>query len=839
VDPDAALRRDIRLLGDILGTVLVEQEGEDLLADEERIRQLSREGRASGLAGDREALAAAVRELDLERQAAVLRAFGLYFQLANIAEQHHRIRRRRQYEHEHRRPRESLAEAFAKLEEAGIDETALAAAARGLSLELVLTAHPTEASRRTVLAAHLRVAGLLASLDDPSLSTGGEARVRSALAEEITLLWQTDEVRSQRPRVVDEIRNGHWFFEQSLIDAAADLLADFRERLPGAPTPIRFGSWIGGDQDGNPAAGPGTMAEALDRARALVLVRYRAEVRELASSIGISSALVGASPELHSSIERDERELPEYAAELGERNLEEPYRRKLSFVWRRLGNALEEAGEPGYDTPTELAADLDLVDASLRANRGERVAEGRLAALRRRVELFGFHLAKLDVRLHADEVRDRAAGVGETLQAVAAVRQRHGAQALDTVILSATSEPGDLLALADLAENAGLDLSLVPLFETIEDLRAAPSVVGELLDEPRFGTRVAGRGGRLEVMVGYSDSGKDGGFLTAQWEIFRAQEELARLARERGVELTIFHGRGGSAGRGGGPTHAAILAQPPGHPPGRLKLTEQGETISFKYGLPGLAYRNLEAALAATLLSAFPAAVGGEPTSEARELADRLSGSAHAAYRRLVWQDDEFVPFFRAFTPIDELALLAIGSRPARRPEGEDYLGSLRAIPWVFSWTQNRTLLPAWYGSGTAFTELGDPGALRRLYRDWAFFRSLVDNLEMTLAKSSLDIAEGYLELVPPGQARDRLFATILEEHGRAVAGVLEIVEANELLERHPILQRSIRLRNPYVDPMNAIQVDLLRRFRAGDEAAEKPLLRSIAGISAALRNTG
>ncbi len=710
MDPDAALRRDIRLLGDLLGAVLVEQEGEDLLADEERIRQLSRAGRATGRAADREALAGAVRELDLERQAAVLRAFGLYFQLVNIAEQYHRIRRRRQYEREHRRPRESLAEAFAVLEEAGVDEAALAATAGRLSLELVLTAHPTEASRRTVLAAHLRVAGLLGRLDDPALSPGEEAGVRAGLAEEITLLWQTDEVRSRRPRVVDEIRNGHWFFEQSLIDAATALLADFRARLPGAPSPLRFGSWIGGDQDGNPAAGPATVAEALDRARALVLSRYRAEVRELATSIGISSALVEASPELLASVERDERELSAYVEELGDRNADEPYRRKLSFVWRRLGNTLEGSEEPGYRTAAELAADLELVDASLRANRGARVAEGRLGALRRRVELFGFQLAKLDVRCHADDVRGGSPAVRESLRAVAAARKRHGPQAVDTVILSATREPDDLLAVAELAEEEGLELSLVPLFETIDDLRAAPAVVGSLLDEARFGELVAARGGRLEVMVGYSDSGKDGGFLTAQWEIFRAQEELARLAAERGIELTIFHGRGGSAGRGGGPTHAAILAQPPGHPPGRLKLTEQGETISFKYGLPGLAYRNLEAALAATLLSAFPAVAGVEPSPDAREVATRLSERAHDAYRRLVWADGEFTPFFRSFTPIDELGLLAIGSRPARRPEGEDYLGSLRAIPWVFAWTQNRTLLPAWYGCGTAFAHLGEPG---------------------------------------------------------------------------------------------------------------------------------
>jgi phosphoenolpyruvate carboxylase len=835
---DAPLRRDVRLLGDTLGRVLVEQEGEELLAEEEQIRLFARDSRATGNQARRAELGEAVRRLDLERQAKVLRAFGLYFQLANIAEQHHRLRRRGQYEHEQRVPRESLAEVFARLEQAGVGTDELSEAARRLSLELVLTAHPTEAARRSVLAAHLRLSRLLAEMDDPSLTPGARRGIEAALAEEVTLLWQTDEVRSQRPRVVDEIRHGLWFFEQSLLEAAPLLLADFREHLPDAPAPLRFGSWIGGDQDGNPAAGPETVAEALERARALALSHYRDEVRELARAVGISSRIAGVSPELLASIALDEAELPAYAAELADRNLDEPYRRKLSFVWRRLGNALEEAAEPGYRSARELAADLELIDSSLRANRGGRVADGRLAALRHRVELFGFHLAKLDVRLHARDLEEPTARVRETFAAAAGAVGRHGPQALDTLVVSGTRSPAEMLAALELADDAGVELSLVPLFESIADLRSADATVEALLEEPRFGRLVEGRGRRLEVMVGYSDAGKDGGYLTAQWEIYRAQEALAALAARRGVELTVFHGRGGSAGRGGGPTYTAILAQPPGHPPGRLKLTEQGETISFKYGLPGLAYRNLDAALAATLLSAFPAVARTQPPPAASELLTGLSTRAHEAYRALVWEDEAFVSFFRGFTPIDELALLEIGSRPSRRPGGDDYLSSLRAIPWVFAWTQNRCLLPAWYGCGAAFAAT-DWAELRRLYRDWAFFRSLVDNIEMTLAKSSLEIAEGYLELVPQGRDRERLFGAVAAEHERTAAAVLEIVEEDELLDRHPVLQRSIRLRNPYVDPMNAIQVELLRRYREGDEAATRPLLRSIAGIAAALRNTG
>jgi phosphoenolpyruvate carboxylase len=840
---DAALRRDVRLLGEILGRILVEQEGPGLLDDEEHIRLLARDARASGEGARYDEVRTAVSALGPERQALVLRAFGVYFQLVNLAEQHHRLRRRRQYEHEQRVPRESLAEAIARLVQAGIDAAELERAAHGLSLELVLTAHPTEATRRTVLAAHLRLARLLGQLDDASLTPARRRRVEAALAEEVTLLWQTDEIRSRRPHVVDEIRHGLWFFEQSLLRVAELLLADYRRLLPGASPPFRFGTWIGGDLDGNPAAGPETIAEALEQARKLALETYADEVRELARAIGISSTIAEPSPELTASITEDESALPEYTAELEDRNLDEPYRRKLSFVWRRLRNGLE-GGGPGYASAGELAADLDVIDRSLRASRAERVAGGRLAALRRRVELFGFHIAKLDVRVHARELHSGSERMVATFAAVRRARERHGAGACDTLIVSGTSAPVDVLAALDLAEEQGLELSLVPLFETIDSLRSAAPTVEALLDDARYAGLVERRGARLEVMVGYSDSGKDGGYLTAQWEIYRAQRALADLAERRGIELTIFHGRGGSAGRGGGPTHAAILAQPAGHPPGRLKLTEQGETVSFKYGLPGLAYRNLEAALSATLVSAFPNVAGAEPPDGAAEVLTSLSDEAYSRYRSLVWEDEAFVSFFRQFTPIDELALLEIGSRPARRPAAEDYLASLRAIPWVFAWTQNRCLLPAWYGCGSAFAAV-DRRELRRLYEEWPFFRSLVENLEMTLAKSSLEIATGYLELVEPGPDRERLIGEIRDEHARTVSAVLEIVDAHELLDRHSVVQRSVRLRNPYVDPMNAVQIELLRRYRAPTaseserEEVRRPLLRSVAGIAAALRNTG
>ncbi len=816
-DPDAALRRDVRLLGDLLGTVLVEQGGPELLEAEERVRRLAGAAREGA---SREPLRDEVRALDLEQRADVLRAFSVFFQLVNLAEQVHRVRRRRQMEHEARVPRESLDEAFEIIERAGIPAEEIVRRGSRVALELVLTAHPTEATRRTVLLAHVRLADLLEALDSPTLTPAQQELIESSLAEEITALWTTDEVRPERPRVTDEIRHGLWFFEQTLMDEAESLLRSYRARLNG-PTPLRFGSWIGSDLDGNPNVDAGTIEQAAARARSLALERYAQEVRALAVGLGVSTTLVAVDDELRESIARDERELGDYAGRIGAQNDSEPYRRKLSFVWWRLAN-------DGYDSAAAFAADLELIDRSLRAAGCARLADGRLAALRRRLEIFGFQLAGLDVRVHARELdQPRAA---EALAAIGRVRAARGAEAIGRVVVSGTEAPADIEAVAALLQEP---LRIVPLFETIDSLRAAPAIVASLLDSGALDPELG-----VEVMVGYSDSGKDGGYLTANWEIYQAQERLAAVARERGIELTIFHGRGGSAGRGGGPTHAAILAQPAGHPPGQLRLTEQGETISFNYGLRGLARRNLEGALAATLLSAFPEAVGSLPPAGAHELLEQLAEKAHRAYRSLVWEDPGFEDFFRAFTPIPELPLLQIGSRPARRGGAWD-LASLRAIPWVFAWTQNRSLLPAWYGCGTAFTT-ADAGELRDLYRGWPFFRSLVENLEMTLAKSSLAVAGDYLELVDD----DRLWSSIAEEHERTTAAVLAIVGAERLLDRHPVLQRSIRLRNPYVDPLNAIQVELLLQYRGAADDAERervlpPLRRSIAGIAAALRNTG
>jgi len=808
---DAPLRANVRLLGEILGRVLTEQEGEDLLRLEERIRLLARLGRR-GDAGASRALAETIAGLDLRTQGAVLRAFSMYFHLANLAEQHHRIRRRHELEREGATLRESLDEALELLKGEGVDGPALREAAARVAVELVLTAHPTEALPRTILEKHRAIAELVAGLDDPRLSAREREHLERRLAEEVTLLWQTDEVRSQRPRVVDEIRQGLWFLEQSLWDAAPDLVEAWRARL-GPSSPLRFGSWIGGDLDGNPNAGPETVREAVERSAATVRELLRRDVRALAASWGISTTLVGAEPAV------GEVDLPR------ERNPHEPYRRRLTAIWETLA-------VDGYRSSRELADELDVVERSLRAHRGGRVADGGLAALRRRLDVFGLHGTALELRLHSATLRDDPERTAAVLREAAALQRVRGTGCIDRLVVSMTHDADDVLRAEELAAEAGLDVAVVPLLETIADLRGSSALVRELLDRRPRPT--------LEVMVGYSDSGKDGGVVTAQWEIYRAQEALAWLAGERGVELTIFHGRGGSAGRGGGPTYAAIVAQPPHAVDGRLKLTEQGETIAFKYGLPGLARRNLEAALAATLLTAFPNRVLPEAPPGARDSIEAVSDASYASFRSTVWEDPGFPAFFASFTPLDELTLLEIGSRPARRPEadGEPGLGALRAIPWVFSWTQTRCIVPAWLGAGTGL-EARPLDELRGLFAAWPFFRALVESLEMSLAKTSMEIAERYLELVPDAQLAGRVFGRLREEHDRTREAVLGIVGTRELLDRHPVLQQSVRLRNPYVDPMNAIQVELLKRYRAGDEEVLRPLLRSIAGIAAALRNTG
>jgi phosphoenolpyruvate carboxylase len=692
-----------------------------------------------------------------------------------------------------------------------------------------------------VLQAQYQIAGLLRRLDEQG---DGRRAIEPTLLEHVTILWQTDEVRSIRPAVADEVRQALWVFERSLIDAAGGLADDWAGRYGGARFPLRFGSWIGGDQDGHPEVGPDDFRDALERARQLLLRRYRDELRELARSLGMSDTLGGATPELIASIHRDEQILPWVAAEVGERNATEPYRRKLTAMHRRIDNELTGRDEPGYGSPQEFHDDLEVLDRSLRANRAARIANGRLSSLRRLFDVFGLHLARIDVRVHTERLHAPDERLPATLEAIAAARRRFGPESCGRLVVSGVESADDVRAALAVAQYAGVPVEVVPIFESIGALQAAPAIVAELMEDSTYRRSV---GGEAAVMVGYSDSGKDGGFLTAQWEIQQAQIGLAEVARAAGVGVRIFHGRGGSVGRGGGPTFEAILAQPPGQPPGHVEITEQGETITFKYMPPGLARRNLESALSATLLAA---AGGPRPPGSHTGLMDAMSARAHHAYRALVWEEPAFPAFMRRFTPLDELVLVNIGSRPARRPQTEEAgLEGLRAIPWVFAWTQTRALIPAWFGVGAALS-LAAEGSdeleqLRAAYREWPFVRTLIDNVEMSLAKSAMEISRLYLDLCADMPDAERLYGIIEREHDAARDGVLRVVQSDALLDRHPVLRRSIELRNPYVDPINAIQVELLRTWRspqatdAEREAVRRPLARSIAGVAAALRNTG
>ncbi len=586
----------------------------------DRVRELARSGRAAGGDTERE-LHDAVAALDPHARDIALRAFTLHFQLMNLAEQHHRLRRR----HRSRRARETLAESCAILRDRGLDDAGLHELAAQISVLLVLTAHPTEAARRTVLAAQVRLADQLRVLDDPWLGDADRDRAHSQIAGDIALLWQTDEVRSTRPSVEDEIRHTLWFFETSLLDAAADVAEAWTREFPGVPLPLQFGSWVGGDRDGNPYVGDEHLEIALTRARGLALRVYREHARGLTRALGMSAVLAPASAELVQSIERDERELPWVAAEVGERNASEPYRRKLTAMHRRLDNEIVGRAEPGYADAAALRADIELVDSSLRAGGGERIADTKLARFRQQAQTFGLHLARLDVRVHARDLDAEA--MPATIEAIAAARRRHGAESIQRLIISGVESDTDVAAARAVAKPA--DLAVVPLFESIGALRAAPGILERTLAaDPGWAESSRRLLGAVTVMVGYSDSGKDGGILTAQWEIARAQERLTELGRSLGVPIRFFHGRGGSVGRGGGPTHAAILAQPAAFPPGHIELTEQGETISFTYGLEALAARNLESVVAATLRAGHPEPGGIAPTAAQRELLESLSATA-------------------------------------------------------------------------------------------------------------------------------------------------------------------------------------------------------------------
>lgn len=913
---DEPLKRDINLLGNILGQVLVEQEGTDLFEMEEDIRLLCKRLRFDYDPDLDERLRQRIEETDAGRLGRIVRAFSVYFQLVNIAERYHRVRRRRQYEASPDNPpqRASLASALSRLAEDGVDAPRLQKAINNLNVGLVLTAHPTEALRRSVRRKHERIGEMLERIESGLVTWKERRRLEEKLAEEITVLWQTEELRSRRPGVPQEIQRTLLFFEHPLIDATLDVYREFEEelekRFPEAAVEVgrvlEFGSWVGGDQDGNPLVKPETLTTALALHREVILRRHISSVLALAEHMSQSSKLVEVSGELAESVETGQVTVSQPAdveRHRGE-DTNEIYYRKLTIIAERLKLTLESPDSPAaYTGVSEFLEDLRMIQRSLMGHGGERIAEGGLRDLIRQAGVFGFHLAKLDVRQESSRVMEAAdalvdaggealADMGEenraailrdlvgdpdlnlqdpmnapdevlevleTFKRIRQSRDEFSEPPVETFILSMARQASDVLAVQLLARRVGLlevdgdgrctasYLRVTPLFETIEDLERAPEVLRRLLDDSFYRSSLARNGDLQEIMLGYSDSGKDAGYVTSSWTLYKTQSLLAEVAREYGVKLRLFHGRGGSAGRGGGPSYDAIMAQPPGTLDGSIRITEQGEVISFKYSMQGLARRNLDTVLAAVLEASVSKAHADLPEGWTQALGD-ISAAARETYRALVYEDEDFLSFFSEASPIEEISLLNMGSRPARRV-GRPDVTSLRAIPWVFAWTQNRFLLPSWYGAGTALgNQVRSPEGLamvREMYWRWPFFRTLMGFMQMTLAKSDLRIAHTYTDLVEDERVRDRLWTRIAEEHAACVEAVLLITENESLLDDSPVLQRSIRLRNPYVDPLSYIQVNLLRRLRSLPEdsperaAVLETLLLTVSGISSGMLNTG
>src|ERR687894_826531 len=871
---DAPLRRDINLLGRVLGRVLIEQEGQDLFETEEEIRTLCKRLRFDY---DPELDARLRRRIDamsVGELRRIVRAFSVYFQLVNIAERYHRVRRRRQYDTSRSDPpqRASLASALARLKREGIGSRSLQRVLDDMSVGLVLTAHPTEALRRSVRIKHVRIGELLEALESSRLTWKERRRLEERLAEEITILWQTDELRVRRPEVKQEIERTLLFFENPLISATleayrefeGELARQFPEDTPTLGRVLEFGSWVGGDQDGNPFVRPETLNTALDLHRSLIVERHIGSVLALAEHMSQSGKLVAVSEELVHSIERDEELVPEVTDRPRDDDPNEIYRRKLLLVAERLRRTLEEPYSPAaYRGVSDFIEDLLVVRRSLLQHGDERIAGGGLRDLIRQAEVFGFHLAKLDVRQESSTIAKGSAGASrevlETFEHIRRATDAFSEPPIETFILSMTRQASDVLCVQLLARGVGLlevdghgrctanRLRVTPLFESIEDLERAPEVLRRLLEDPFYRSSLSQSGDLQEIMLGYSDSGKDAGYITSTWSLYKAKGQLSSVAREHGVKLRLFHGRGGSAGRGGGPSYKAIIAQPANPQNGSIRTTEQGEVISFKYSVRDLARRNLDTVVAAVL----EASVGDsprEPEPHWVEVLEDLSAKAREVYRDLVYEDLGFPIFFTEASPIGELDLLNMGSRPARRVQNPSVV-SLRAIPWVFAWTQNRLLLPSWYGAGSALGAYArsDEGLkeLREMYERWPFFRTLVDFVQMTLAKSDIRIAETYTSLVTDPETRDRLWRRISEEHASCVNALLKITRNENLLDDSPVLQRSIRLRNPYVDPLSYIQVSLLRRLRSLPEDSPEQqtvlntLLLTISGISSGMLNTG
>jgi phosphoenolpyruvate carboxylase len=902
---DELLRADIRRLGTQLGESLTRQEGRELLDLVEEVRALTKSIR---IGGDVEAgirLESVLEELDLGRAINLVRAFSAYFYLANVAEQTHRIGDLAMAD-----AGRTFAATIDRIVGAGLDPGLVSSVLGRLELRPVLTAHPTEAVRRTLLTKLGAIANLLTARSDVRASDSDRSRIDRRVAEVIDQIWQTDELRAERPEPIDEARSAIFYLDQfatAVLPALAEDVAINLERLGRSidsdRAPIRFGTWVGGDRDGNPAVTPAVTMHVLEVQVDHGLRNLIAQVEHLAEELSTSSRLCDVSDELSTALSNDRLSLPEVWERFHTLNRDEPYRLKCAYIHERLVNTrrrykadARHIPEKDYSTSRDMHDELSLMRRSLLANAGQLIADGVLLRLMRNVNVFGFHLAVMDIREHAErhhhvlerlherigveygslsrpartallaeELANRRPlaspaivlddPVASTFEAFATIRRaldRFGPGVIESYIISMTRDVDDVLAPAVLARDAGLidlhsgvaRIGFVPLFETIEELRRAGDLLDGLLSCEPYREIVVLRGNVQEVMLGYSDSNKIGGITTSQWEIFKAQRLLRTAAQAHGVTLRLFHGKGGTIGRGGGPTHEAILAQPFGTIDGSIKVTEQGEVVSDKYGLPGLAHRNLELALSSVL----EASLLHRESRQTKEVLDRwtetmgaISEASFAAYRALV-ESPGLVPYFLAATPVEELADMNIGSRPSRRPDGGTGLEDLRAIPWVFGWTQSRQIVPGWYGVGSGLAAARADGrweTVEEMHDKWRFFQTFISNVEMTLSKTDLDVASRYVrQLVDP--EHHHLFDRIKAEHGLTLAEV-ERLTGSGVLDRLPILQRTLAVRDYYLDPLNFLQVALLARRRSGerDEALERALLLTVNGIAAGMRNTG
>jgi phosphoenolpyruvate carboxylase len=891
---DRPLRADVNRLGALVGEILAEQRGPEFLAAVERVRIAAiRRREAGGAIGELAiALRAAVGGEDLEQAEALARAFATYFNAVNLAERVHRIRRRREYQKAGAAPQPgSFEEVLGRLAAEGVTRDEVLALLPRLRIEPVFTAHPTEAVRRALLEKEQEIVGcLVADLDGartPQERRTDMERIRAAL----TAGWQTAENPPERPTVADELDHVAFYLADVLYrvlpvyyEALRDALQPAFGAIDELPVVLRFASWVGGDMDGNPNVGAATIAAALATQRDLILARYRQDLAHLAAALSQSTSRVAVDAALLARIEDYRLRLPKAAARLKARHADMPYRTLLSLMGARLAATGREKIH-GYADADEFIADLELVGASLRAHRGAHAGAFALQRVLWRARSFGFHLATLDVRqdsaVHAAALAacfddpdfaarplaERVARLQRVLDAeppprepedgaaratlavfrtLAAARRQYGAAALGPYIVSMSRSAADALAVLALARLAGargaLPIDVAPLFETVADLEAAPATLRSLLDDAHYRAHLRGRGDRQVVMLGYSDSAKDAGLMASRWALQQAQIQLAALGREAGVRIEFFHGRGGSLSRGGGKTERAVIAAPRGTVDGVLRVTEQGEVIHRKYGIRALALRNLEqmsgAVLRATLRPRPP-----EPREARwREAMAGMAQAARAHYRALVHEDAGFAEYFRAATPIDLIERLRLGSRPAKRA-GSGEVAALRAIPWVFAWSLNRAGLTGWYGIGAGLAHgLEQAGAetLAEMARDWPFFGVLLEDVEMVLAKSDLDIFAAYSHLAGPLHAT--YFPRIEAEFARTRALILRIKGTDELLAGDRRLRESIRLRNPYVDPISLLQVEALARWRAAgrpDDALHRALVATVNGISAGVQNTG